>query len=724
MNHSRATRLPSLRSLLTAICLVFLLPPSLASAAALRITLSVPGALLAVPAVRMAVEDSRNLLQNSFPGATVNINDSRSDVLLILRPVKPATDASRPASHLPYPTLPQPDSYYGWQSRESRGKTVLTLSATTPQGLACGLYGLLQEKLGIRFIHPRQTIIPRYTRWPLRRTFGFSGRPLFASRGFHLHTLHPTELTEQLHDPNHPNAFADVAAYIDWLARNGQNTFQFFLLRGIERREWICHARRIVEYAHARGIKCGVEISLAMLQQQAFQTITLLRPFPSYHSQVDETLAWLFQAPWDFITLEATMGEYLPLLGRLLPDVQEHFERVVMRRYGARLLYATHVITQERGNAVRRPMLSASGILVHTVMCYSASETKAPVYGNANQRFMLRAARQEAGKRETWYWPESSYWVAFDSPVPLFLLPYLDSRWDDIQTMKSIGVDGHLTFSSGWEWGYWLIDWSIARWSWRFENNGKNISNSPLSTLADLFPDRAGQALWHKALKLQNHYLKERELLRYMSALTTFSELPAKLSLPFQPAPEFSYAWLLREAPQQSARKILRQPISDLETYAARMEHVADALSSRHKQVKMNSSLSRELINALRISTLRARHRAYTLQALLSRKGENGIWGEENGQSEHWLGLARQERVEALRIVRQQENSYRYPLEMLAQQRPSRTAYQFGYLFPVDTLFFWVREEKQIRNNRFDPLFMNLWDYHGILGLESLFMGS
>jgi len=111
---------------------------------------------------------------------------------------------------------------------------------------------------------------------------------------------------------------------------------------------------------------------------------------------------------------------------------------------------------------------SKTGLLLHSVMCYSVSEPKAPVYGNVNQRFVLERAKQENSRRETWYWPESAYWVAFDNSVPLFLLPYLDARWGDMETMERIGVANHLTFSSGWEWGYWLIDWSIARWSWRY----------------------------------------------------------------------------------------------------------------------------------------------------------------------------------------------------------------------------------------------------------------
>jgi hypothetical protein len=49
------------------------------------------------------------------------------------------------------------------------------------------------------------------------------------------------------------------------------------------------------------------------------------------------------------------------------------------------------------------------------------------------------------------------------------------------------------------------------------------------------------------------------------------------------------------------------------------------------------------------------------------------------------------------------------------------TAYRFGYLYPTSSLFFWKREEEQIRQGRFHPFFMNLWDFQRVLGLGSLF---
>ncbi len=699
-------------------------------ASALDISIDVSERLCSNPVAYLAIVDAAELIRHSSPQTSVKHNARSSHVRIVLPDVTANRERCAPGPSVrPYFCTAVPDASYRWQSQRVKGTITLVLKAGTPEGVAAGLYGLLQEKLGFRFYHPKENIPPSLDGWPLPDQFTFEGSPRFEKRGFHLHTLHPTELTEQLHDPSYPNAFEEVKTYVDWLARNGQNTFQFFLLRGVDREKWPAHARRIVSYAQSRGLRCGIQISLSMIQQQAFQAITLLRPYPSYQQQVDDTLAWLFQAPWDYVSLDVTLGEHLPFLDKLLPDVQMHIEQQVEKRYGARLMYATHVICPKDGEKVRRPKLPNSGIMIHTVMCYSASEANAPVYGNKNQRFMLDAAIAENKRRETWYWPESSYWVGFDSSVPLLLLPYLDARWNDIETMAKLGVSGHLTFSSGWEWGYWLVDWSIARWSWQLKDNGKNRLTTPLSRLAELCKDREIQRLMAQALRLQNRYLKDKELLRYMSALAPFSELPHPFDKPFQPEPKFHYDWLLNEASPVEATLVLGLPVKDLEKYALLMNDVVERLEGRIEQLhrgeeigELQFRLLSELERGLRVTSLRATHRALTLKALLAKREEHTANLNHNNFSEPLLASALLVRKKAQAIVQRQEDIYRYPVDQVARQRTSMTAYPFGYLYPASNLYFWEREEEQVRHERFDALFMNLWNVQRTLGLESLFL--
>ena len=75
--------------------------------------------------------------------------------------------------------------------------------------------------------------------------------------GFHLHTQHPLELTQPLLDVECEKGLSEVKEYIDWLARNGQNYFEFNLLEGIDHSEWPQYAREFVDYAHKRGILAG-----------------------------------------------------------------------------------------------------------------------------------------------------------------------------------------------------------------------------------------------------------------------------------------------------------------------------------------------------------------------------------------------------------------------------------------------------------------------------------
>lgn len=719
--------------LLLLVCLAaWLLPTAVGTAASPKrkaISVVAPPELLDNSITATTITDVLGLLRQGFPGFRVALNDHAASVQIVLPRVSSSpSSVPRFARGRPYPWLAYPDHDYRWRSSVKDDTVRLTLTASSPQGVSFALYGLLQEKLGYRFCHPKQTIIPAHRRWPLTARFDWEATPRFDKKGFHLHTLHPIELAEQLHDPDFPHALADVKEYVDWLVRNQQNVLQFYLLRDIDRARWIDHARGIVDYAHRRGVLAGVEISVAMLQQQAFQAVKLLRPYPSYRGQIDRTLAWLFRAPWDFVTVEPTMGEYIPDLAGVMPDLTDYLLRGIAERYHARPLLATHVIRGKgflgRASADPSGAGGTAGLLLHSVMCYSVTEPKAPVYGNVNQRFVLERAEKEAHRREIWYWPESAYWVAFDNSVPLFLLPYLDARWRDMAAMERAGVANHLTFSSGWEWGYWLTDWSIAHWSWRYRENGRAVRTTPLDRLNDLFPGQRMERLWEKALRLQNYYLKERELLRYMAAETPFAELPRSVSRPFQPEPDFRYSRLVHAASAVEVERILRGPVAELDAYADKMEALLGELEGETRRLPADNRegagpklLAGELTRALEVTALRARHRALTIKALTAcRKQRPASLGDPKAL----LAAASEVRTRARQLVLQQEAIYRYPPQLIARKRDGHTAYRFGYLYPASDLFFWRREEEQARSGRFDPFFMNIWDFWRTIGLASL----
>ena len=172
-----------------------------------------------------------------------------------------------------YPYYELPDHQFAWRSQKRDDQVILTINSPSQQGLAHALYALLQEKLGFFFVHPRETVIPCLDRWPAESEHSFTGIPKFDKKGFHLHTQHPTELTEALHEPRTPDGQAMIREYILWLARNQQNFFEFCLLETVNLNTWIPYSRDFVEYAHDRGVLCSVDLSLHMIQQHAFKLV-------------------------------------------------------------------------------------------------------------------------------------------------------------------------------------------------------------------------------------------------------------------------------------------------------------------------------------------------------------------------------------------------------------------------------------------------------------------
>src|SRR5690606_30691279 len=131
-------------------------------------------------------------------------------------------------------------------------------------------------------------------------------------------------------------------------------------------------------------------------------------------------------------------------------------------------------------------------------------------------------------------------------------MPYLSARLEDIQEMEKIGLEGHLTFSSGWEWGYWLFDWSIARWSWQFIQNEDSVKNYPTQYLDDLFPQENLQTFFKKQLTLQQTYIKDSNMIQYLAASSVTDEMWGKLNLPLQPRPQWKYKWLMNKADKEA----------------------------------------------------------------------------------------------------------------------------------------------------------------------------
>lgn len=682
------------------------------------VSIIAPKELLDNSITATTIKDVQQLLGQAC-GCNVTLNDETAQVTFKLPAINKdsAERLNRFAQKATFPYRNFPEHNYTWVIKPEGKRVTYTLSTTSWQGVSFGLYGLLQEHLGFRFYHPKQTIIPHWaTGWPDEQPLTFSGTALFDKKGFHLHTQHPLELTEQLLDPNTPHSIEDIKQYIDWLVRNGQTYFEFCLLNDIDQKLWPAHAKAFVDYAHSRGILAAVDLSLHLIQQKSYQLYK--GPF-NQKKQVEKSLEWLAQEDWDFFDMEFATSEFIAGKKKKKEELRQYIITWLMQHSHTKLTGRQHVVKNENELGGKNKDFvwdSASlaldrqrGVLAHTVMFYDMTEPNAPVYENKNQRHMFEFLLKQMKQRETWYFPESAYWVTFDNSLPLFLLPYLSSRLSDIDTCVKYGVPGHITFSSGWEWGYWLFDWSIARWSWQYSYNGKKEIRTPAMYAYQMSAPKEADLL-KRALSLQQQYLKDSTLMQWMTAMTVTDELGIKaFAKEYEPRPDWSYKFLEGKAPEDVITKVRKTILPQLKEFADKSLGIAGEMK------QWPDSISTEWADGVEITGLRALHRYYTLQYILDRR--DAAINKTTFKGDSLLDAAATVRMEAQQIVNRRQPHYRYPLSLIAAERWDHTSYHFGYLYQAGRLHFWHREEEQARKNNYNAFFMNVWNLWRIAGI-------
>ncbi len=705
------------------------------------------------PITATTLDDVKALLQQSFI-CPVEFNNTKADVILQLPALSELNPnlKSRAGEGHDYPYFSYPLHNYGWE--RSGANQIFKLSATSYQGVSFGLYGLLQEKLGFAFYHPRETYIPNHgSRWPIETILYWEAKPVFDKKGFHLHTQHPLELTEPLLDQDFPGALNSVKEYINWLVRNGQNYFEFCLLENIDRKKWPTHAKAFVDYAHSRGILVGVDFSLHMIQQKTFQMyLSPTQSLQSKEKQVLKNLEWLMQIDWDLLNMEFASAEFVggnrskkeALRLKMIAWLSEH-------KPSTKLMGRQHIVKHDNEQVVTgkkefqwdstsTALDRKRGIMAHTVMFYDMTEENAPVYQNKNQRHQFEFLKEQLKIRETWYYPESAYWVTFDNSVPMLLLPYLTARLNDIDTCEAYQVPGHLTFSSGWEWGYWLIDWSIARWSWNQWENGNKLAYSAAMYINGLNANyKASKGSIFDATKVlplnsgstyseieyilfqQSHFLKVENLIKWLTAMSITDELPKGMNNEFHPRPPISYKYLQRKASIAEITKIRSTVWRKLYEFATKSRDINLYTSRINPPIwkyRVDTTLTfwqNDLRDGYTMTNFRALHRYYTLDYILAKRSAKINHKPCNCDS--LLDKAVAVRQQAQLIVNEREKHYRYPLSSIASKLKGHTSYDFGYLYPVHSLQFWYREEEQARHNRYGPLYKTLFNPFKIIGL-------
>jgi len=708
-------------------CLLFLLPALLIStltASGKNFVLRVPEDCLKNEGLNLTIADLTGLLSAAKVGFLVNKTaNPLDDIVIDLDPlamlVLDKTIQKDPSK------MPVYDLSYSIDLKPDR----IVLNVRSIHGLSAALYGLLQDVLGFSFYHPRQTKIPDLSQWQLPAPLTLESKPRFDKMGFHLHTMHPTELAEALLNPEINGAWEMVREYIDWLVRNRQNYFEFNLLNSVDLERWMPHAARLVNYMHLRGVFAGLDLSLNMLQQKAFQLYqTPPFSFEKKEKQLSRNVEVLLQIPWDVWNVEFSATEFSAGNTKKKNELLSLLHRKLLDQ-DCKLVSRMHVVKKEEmlNDNSRKHLFenepvfadSLRGIFVHTVMFYGLNDGIAPVYQNKNLFHLRDALKKEMSKRETWYFPESAYWVNFDISIPLFFPTYLSARLSDILYTHSLGIDGHITFSSGWEWGYWLIDWSIANWCWETSLNGNALVPDFTGYFFRLTENEHQTRFLNDCLELNNSFIRDKNLIQYLAVQTVSDELPfEQFRLQFQPRPDWQYRWLSRKSDAGFLQKLLASDIALLDTFIQKYENLAAGFDELRQDSLNQNPFFDEIKTALDVVQLRAKHRRSTLLYLIYRRLEQQSISQTGLPSAAFLDQAQTFRNQAIELVRHMEKKYRYPLEDLCMPKKSKTVYQFGYLFTAHELFFWKREELQAKHNRWGPFYENIWDIPAILGIK------
>lgn len=537
-------------------------------------------------------------------------------------------------------------------------------------------------RLGFLFPHPRVQVSPTLDQVRSHCGESYTWKPAMKYHGFHLHTLHPSEWVQGF-----LMGKTDIALdTIRWFARNQQNIFDLSLLRQNDStifkglREPFALARKF-------GIHSGIAFGVALHQQNSFKLVSLARTFSDRLSvrQIRGRLPWILKnIDVSFINVEMGTSEFTPTNYRRTVLWLDEISNLADKSQVATVVKVHCSDDQSNpkwGNFNFLPQYANSkvGILPHTVYLYALEDEHAPMYGNENFEFMKNFMLQEKDKRRTWFYPETSYFIALDIDVPLLLTDYLNTRARDTKYIASQGIEGQIVFTTGQEMGYWLFDWTTALL------NNKDFNYDPKIGLKLLGEDLDS---WTKVVDFQTKWFKEKGLL----GVVTFPNFGDELI----PGTHLIH-------PRNFLKKLWKNPNLLKDEIALIEESIADLPSG----VSIANS---ELRAMWEITEARLHHSLWTRRALLEPMMLNVHLDEA-------IKYRKFAKTRMNRIIRFHS---RYPGAKIFETQKNPTAYPWGYGYTAATLHYWRREEEQIRKKNFSPFFMNITDFLDIILKNSL----
>jgi hypothetical protein len=295
--------------------------------------------------------------------------------------------------------------------------------------------------------------------------------------------------------------------------------------------------------------------------------------------------------------------------------------------------------------------------------------------------------------------------------VPLFLAPVtLEARDHDLQLLRPhvaadpaapTGVVGHHLFTSGQEWGYWLIDYCTARMVWDLDLGWVGC----LDHVAAAFEDGAQiRAVLEAVGRAQVAPLRDPAILAMLVGSDDETEAAALTGIVFHPLPP-PPANVLSWTDEQVAT-LRAQSLDPLPAMAAQYRGGADAIAALvPAQSEAQAPWVQEIADGLRITGLRAAHAWEVYDATLALRAaiRAGDFGAVASAAVR-VDSARAITGEARAVIAAREAAYRYPPELTIDGDepgtpgavPNQTIYPYRYLSRTHRAFFWSRPDDQL----------------------------
>jgi len=544
-------------------------------------------------------------------------------------------------------------------------------------GLQYGLSALLEEA-GFGFFHPQAGVGPKRIRLSDDLPADWQC-PDMERRGIHMHTLHPIE---GYFDAWEPKAeFENMRRVGDWIIKNRGNYIQWVGLDSMPP-DWKENSAALVEALQSRGLEVGLGVQLfgESNLQQAFDLVD--DGGGDLEAQMTEQWSRVSDVGFDVFNL--SFGEFFSAEAEnFIASVNQSYAVLQDQAPGAQMTSVLHV-----GDDLRVEYEGQEWIYyllaqfadeeiipwVHTVMYYNLYEDAGGAYHHEEfdqHRALIEQYLED--DRPVGYFPESAYWCAFDSSIPQYLPVYMRSRWTDLSRLE--GLNDHVLFSSGWEWGYWLHDVATLRMNWKVPDNYCDTISTILAPL-DL-PELA-PAICDLA-EIQHQAMIVDRLGPWTASLDAAMEAGAALGIVAQPLrPGF-------DALSESHTTVAE----DLRLLATDTQAILDSLPSQE-----NPWLA-EVVDGMTTNVLRARFMANLIEASVT-------------TNEQLLHDAERLFDEASTVIARRHQALWDPEpERLLVAGDNHSFYDYGYLYQAEEMCFWMRELTQVKNhltNGSDPV--------------------